>query len=96
MLDVVLDGLDDDDGVVHHDADGQHQAEERQVVQAEAERRMTAKVPTIATGTATSGISADRQFWRNSRTTTATRITASRSVLKTSNLTDSVMNGVVS
>ena len=56
---------------------------------------MTAKVPMIATGTAISGISADRQFCRNSSTTTATRITASRSVLKTS-LIDSLMNGVVS
>ncbi len=56
---------------------------------------MTANVPTIATGTAISGITADRQFWRNSSTTTATRITASRSVLNTS-LIDSRMNGVVS
>ena len=38
VLDVMLDRLDDDDGVVDHDADGQHQAEQRQVVQAEAER----------------------------------------------------------
>ncbi len=36
VLDVVLDRLDHDDGVVHDDADGQHQAEQRQVVQAEA------------------------------------------------------------
>ena len=56
---------------------------------------MTANVPMIATGTATSGISADRQFCRNRSTTNATRMTASRSVLKTS-LIDSVMNGVVS
>ena len=39
VLDVMLDGLDHDDGVVHDDADGQHQPEQRQVVQAEAERR---------------------------------------------------------
>ena len=32
----MLDRLDDDDRVVDHDADGQHQAEQRQVVQAEA------------------------------------------------------------
>ena len=37
VLDVVLDGLDDDDGVVDDDADRQHQAEQRQVVQAEAD-----------------------------------------------------------
>ena len=35
---------------------------------------MTAKVPMMATGTATSGMSADRQFCRNSSTTTATRM----------------------
>ena len=56
---------------------------------------MTAKVPMMATGTAISGISADRQFCRNRSTTIATRMMASRSVLKTS-LTDSLMNGVVS
>ena len=56
---------------------------------------MTANVPMIATGTATSGITADRQFWRNSSTTIATRITASRKVLKTSSI-DSRMYGVVS
>ncbi len=56
---------------------------------------MIANVPTIATGTATSGMISDRQFCRNSRTTKATRMTASRRVLNTS-LTDSVMNGVVS
>ncbi len=56
---------------------------------------MTAKVPTIATGTATSGIRVARQFWRKTSTTMATRMIASRRVLKTS-LTDSRMNGVVS
>ena len=35
----MLDGLDHDDGVVDDDADGQHQAEQREVVQAEARRR---------------------------------------------------------
>ena len=56
---------------------------------------MTANVPTMATGTATSGMIADRQFCRKTSTTMATRMTASRSVLKTS-LIDSLMNGVVS
>ena len=36
---VALDVLDDDDGVVHDDADRQHQAEQRQVVQREAQQR---------------------------------------------------------
>ena len=56
---------------------------------------MTAKVPMMATGTAISGMIVARQFCRNTSTTRATRITASRSVLKTS-LTDSRMKGVVS
>ena len=38
VLDVVLDRLDDDDRVVDHDADGQHQAEQREVIEAEAHR----------------------------------------------------------
>jgi hypothetical protein len=39
QLDVVLDGLHHDDRVVHHEADGQHEAEERQCVDREAEQR---------------------------------------------------------
>ena len=45
---------------------------------------MTANVPMMATGTAISGMTAERQFCRNVSTTRATRMTASRSVLKTS------------
>ena len=56
---------------------------------------MTAKVPTMATGTATSGMRAARQFCRNTSTTMATSITASSRVCTTS-ATDSRMNGVVS
>ena len=56
---------------------------------------ITAKVPITATGTATSGMMADRQFCRNNSTTNATSRTASRSVTKTS-VIDSVMKGVVS
>ncbi len=37
MLHVMLDCLDDDDGIINHDANGQHQAEQRQVVQAKSE-----------------------------------------------------------
>ena len=39
LLDVALDRLDHHDGVVHHEADGQHQAEERQRVDREAQER---------------------------------------------------------
>ena len=90
-----FDVLQHDDGVVHHDADGQHQPEQRQVVQAEAQAAMTAKVPIRETGTSIIGRIIALQSWRNTSTTMATRITASRSVLKTS-LIDSLMNGVVS
>ena len=56
---------------------------------------MTANVPTIATGTATSGITVARQFCRNSNTTIATRAMASNSVCTTSAI-DSLIKGVVS
>jgi len=56
---------------------------------------MTAKVPTMATGTAIMGISTARQFCRKISTTTATRPTAMSSVFTTSAI-DSLMNGVVS
>ncbi len=56
---------------------------------------ITAKVPTMATGTATRGMIVARQFCRKTSTTRATRITASRSVLSTSTI-DSLMKGVVS
>ena len=56
---------------------------------------MTKKVPTRETPTSITGSSSALQSCRNSRTTIATRITASRKVRKTS-LTDSRMNGVVS
>ncbi len=56
---------------------------------------ITANVPTIATGTATRGMSAARQFWRKVSTTIPTRTTASSKVRTTSS-TDWRMNGVVS
>ena len=46
----------------------------------------TAKVPTIDTGTATSGMIEARQVWRNSTTTSTTRRIASKSVLTTSRI----------
>ncbi len=47
---------------------------------------IAAKVPITATGTATNGISDDRQFCRNTSTTTATRMIASRRALNTSRI----------
>ena len=45
---------------------------------------MTASVPTSDTGTASIGISAARQFWRKTSTTTNTSRIASNSVWTTS------------
>ena len=56
---------------------------------------ITANVPTMATGTAISGISVARQFCKKTSTTIATKMMASRRVLKTSTI-DSRMKGVVS
>ena len=63
LLDHPLDVLDDDDGIIDHDADGQHQRQQRDGIGRVAdEPASTAKVPTIDTGTATSGISVVRQL----------------------------------
>jgi hypothetical protein len=56
---------------------------------------MAAKVPTTATGTANSGITAARQSPKKTRMTKATRTTASSRVRNTS-LIDSSMKGEVS
>ena len=75
----MLDRLHYDDGIVHHDADGQHQAEQRQVIETEKPRRPSlAKVPMMATGTATSGIRAARQLPRKTRTTRGDQDNGSR------------------
>src|SRR5690554_120433 len=54
-----------------------------------------ANVPTIATGTASNGISVARHDCKNTNTTTSTSTTASSSVCTTS-VTEAVMNSVVS
>ena len=56
---------------------------------------MTAKVPTMATGTATSGMRAERQFCRKTSTTMATRTIASTERVHHLQI-DSWMNGVMS
>ena len=77
-----LDVLDDHDGVIDHDADGQHQPEQRQVVQARSPAAaMTANVPISDTGTSIIGISVARQSCRKISTTMNTRTNASNSVL---------------
>ena len=56
---------------------------------------MIANVPTMATGTAASGINTARQLCRNASTTAAT-ITIAISNVCTTSAIDSRMNGVVS
>ena len=85
LLDPALDVFDDDDGVIDHDADRQHQPEERQVVQREAEDRhhregadqRNREWPAAARCAA-------RQLCRKTSTTSATRPIASKSVFITS------------
>ena len=86
LLDVMLHGLDHHDGVVHHQADGQHQAEERQRVDGKAQQREDGERPTSETGTASSGISAARQPCRKMNTTSITSASASQKVLPISRM----------
>jgi hypothetical protein len=69
VLHVVLDRFDDDDCVIDHDADGQHHAEQRQVLIVKPSSVKAAKVPTSETGTASIGITVARQFCRKRKTT---------------------------
>ena len=83
LLDVVLDRLDDDDGVVDDQADRQHQPEQRQRVDREARAAgRRANAPTSETGTVSSGISVARQLCRKMKTTSTTRPIASSSVIE--------------
>ena len=85
LLDVVRRVLDDDDGVVHDDADGQHQAEQGEQVDREARAAgMKANAPMIVTGTVVAGTSSARQLCRNTRMTISTSTPASSSVVYTS------------
>ena len=71
--DVALDVFDHDDRVVDHDADREHEAEQRQRVEREAEQRASRRsVPTSDTGTAASGMIDARQVCRNRMTTSTT------------------------
>ena len=61
LFDVPLHRLHHDDGIVHHQADRQHQSEQRQRVDGESEHREEHERPTSDTGTASNGISVARQ-----------------------------------
>jgi len=90
----LLHRLDHDDRVVDHDADGEHQAEERERVDREVERRKGGERAMSEIGTARIGISVARQLCRKRNTTSVTSTKAMKSVFTTS-FSDSVTNGVV-
>jgi hypothetical protein len=74
LLDVPRDVLHDDDRVVDHDADREHQPEERERVEREAEQAaMTAKVPMSETGIVTVGMMVARKSCRKMSTVRMTR-----------------------
>jgi len=77
---VALDGFNDDNRVVHHQADGQHQAKSDKVFIEKPSSGKIMKVPTSETGTANSGIKVARQFCRKMKTTIKTSRMASNSV----------------
>src|SRR5437762_3034416 len=95
MLNVMLHGLNDHNGIVHHEADSQDESKQRECVDRKTQYWKDDKRSNSETGTASSGISVARQFWRNRNTTTITRPTASSSVL-TISFIPSVMGRVVS
>ena len=95
VLDVVLDRLDDHDGVIDHDADGQHQTEQRQIVQAEAHDRHDGEGADDGHRHGDQRNDRRAPVLQEDQHDEATRMMASRRVLKTS-LIDSRMKGVVS
>ena len=64
FFDVMLHRLDHHDGIVHNEADGQHEAKQRQRVDGEPEHRKDDERPDEETGTARSGIRVARQLCR--------------------------------
>jgi hypothetical protein len=81
---VALDVLDDHDGVVHHEAGGERDAEEREGVDGEASSLTKAKVPMRETGMVTAGMRVVRQSSRNTKMTRMTSAMATASVKITS------------
>ena len=75
------DVLDDDDRVVDHDADRQHEPNSVSRLIVKPSAAIAAKAPMIVTGTVVAGTSMARQSCRNTRITISTRTPASISVL---------------
>ena len=61
LFNVMFNGFHYDDGVVHHQSDGQHQAEQGKCIDENPSKGKTMNVPISETGTASSGISVARQ-----------------------------------
>ena len=91
--DIALHVLDHDDRIVDHDADGENQAEQRQIVEREPEHRHEEEGADQRHGIATIGMMAARQVCRNRMTTRTTRTIASAMVSVTASI-DCWMNSV--
>src|SRR3954454_18286444 len=83
-LDIACDVLDDDDGVVDHEAGGDHQRHQRKVIDRETGEYMTPNVPMSESGTATLGMIVARSFRRKTKITATTKATASSNSICTS------------
>ncbi len=80
-LNVLRYAFDHDDGVIHDDADGEHDGKEGEQIDAETHQRpWPANAPMIVTGTVVAGTSVARQFWRKIMMTSSTSMPASNSV----------------
>ena len=87
LFQVAVDVLDHDDGVVDHQADGQHQRQQGQQVDREVQHQHDARsVPTSDSGMATTGISTERGEPRNTKITRVTISSASIRVFTTSRI----------
>ena len=78
FFDVMLNGFDHDNRVIHNQADREHQSEQRKRVDRKTEYREQHKVPISDTGTAQQGISVARQPCRKINTTIMTSTSASK------------------
>ena len=81
---VAFDILHDDDCVVDDDADGKHQAEQRQIVDRYSKAARIANAPNSETGIAITGMIVARQVCRNTNTTPTTSRIATKIVTMTS------------
>ena len=86
LLDMAMDVLDHDDGVVDHEADGEHHGEQGEEIDRIAERKRRKQTPISDSGIVTTGIITERNEPRKRKMTNTTISTASAMVLNTSSI----------